>query len=181
MPTTTPAIEGLRTGGKRYEIAVIDGPNVSNLARRNQRMYGPQVSAEGLGLFVQEWGDRLGVSIERFMSNHEGDILEFIHGSGDRVDGYIVNPAGLTTTSDMVPFALYDTGKPVIEVHFANIKASASTPRGPVYGPRESTFTPYVAGQFMGMREYSYAGALLSLVLALDDETFLGAPSAVLS
>lgn len=75
----------------------------------------------------------------------------------------------------MVPFALFDTGKPVIEVHFANIKASASTPRGPVYGPRESTFTPFVTGQFMGMREYSYAGALLSLVLALDDETFLGA------
>lgn len=177
MSTTTPVLPDLRTSDRRYAIAVIDGPNVSNLARRNKRMYGPGVSAEGLGRFVQEWGARLGVDIERFMSNHEGDILEFIHESGERVDGYLVNPAGLTTTSDMVPFALFDTGKPVVEVHFANIKASASTARGPVYGPRESTFTPYVTGQFMGMREYSYAGALLSLVLSLDDETFLGAPS----
>ncbi|GLY86090.1 type II 3-dehydroquinate dehydratase [Actinoallomurus iriomotensis] len=177
MSTTTPAVHGLRTGGQRYKISVIDGPNVSNLARRNKRMYGPHVSAEALGRFAKDWGDRLGVDVERFLSNHEGDILEYIHESGDRVDGYIVNPAGLTTTSDMVPFALYDTGKPVIEVHFANIKAAASTARGPVYGPRESTFTPFVAGQFMGMREYSYAGALLSLVLALDDDTFLGAAS----
>lgn len=177
MSTNASDLPNLRTSERRHAIAVIDGPNVSNLARRNKRMYGPQVSAEGLGEFVQEWGARLGVGIERFMSNHEGDILEFIHESGERVDGYIVNPAGLTTTSDMVPFALYDTGKPVIEVHFANIKAAASTARGPVYGPRDSTFTPYVAGQFMGMREYSYAGALLSLVLALDDETFLGSPT----
>ncbi|MFE0420720.1 type II 3-dehydroquinate dehydratase [Streptomyces tendae] len=177
MPSTNSAIQGLRTADRRYTIAVIDGPNVSNLARRNKRMYGPNVSAESLGRFTTAWGNRLGVVIERFMSNHEGDILEYIHESGDRVDGYLVNPAGLTTTSDMVPFALYDTGKPVIEVHFANIKASASTARGPVYGPRESTFTPYVSGQLMGMREYSYAGALLSLVLALDDETFLGAKS----
>jgi len=175
MPTTNSMIQGLRTADRRYTIAVIDGPNVSNLARRNKRMYGPSVSAERLGEFTVDWGNRLGVTIERFMSNHEGDILEFIHESSDRVDGYVVNPAGLTTTSDMVPFALFDSGKPVIEVHFANLRASASTARGPVYGAAESRFTPYVAGQFMGMREYSYAGALLSLVLALDDETFLGA------
>jgi 3-dehydroquinate dehydratase-2 len=172
--TTTTAIEGLRTSNRRYMIAVIDGPNVSNLARRSKRMYGPNASAEGLGEFAMEWGGRLGVTVERFMSNHEGDILEYIHESSDRVDGYLVNPAGLTTTSQSVPFALYDTGKPVIEVHFANIKASATTARGPVIGPGVSTFTPLVSGQFMGMREYSYAGALLSLVLALDDETFFG-------
>lgn len=173
--TTPSAIDGLRTSDQRYTIAVIDGPNVSNLARRSKRMYGPNVSAEGLGRFTEDWGARLGVVIERFLSNHEGDILEYIHESGDRVDGYLVNPAGLTTTSQSVPFALYDTGKPVVEVHFANIRASAAIARGPVYGPGESTFTPFVSGQFMGMREYSYPGALLSLVLALDDETFFGA------
>ncbi|MDH6554962.1 3-dehydroquinate dehydratase-2 [Streptomyces sp. SAI-117] len=175
MTTSTSAIAGLRTNDQRYIIAVIDGPNVSNLARRNKRMYGPNASAEGLKEFVMDWGARLGVVVERFLSNHEGDILEYIHESSDRVDGYIVNPAGLTTTSHSVPFALYDTGKPVVEVHFANIKASATTARGPVIGPGESTFTPLVSGQFMGMREYSYAGALLSLVLALDDTTFFGA------
>ncbi|GAA4709329.1 hypothetical protein GCM10023215_58660 [Pseudonocardia yuanmonensis] len=82
--TTPSAVDGLRTSGQRYLISVIDGPNVSNLARRNKRMYGPDVSAEGLGRFTEEWGARLGVEIERFMSNHEGDILEYIHSSGDR-------------------------------------------------------------------------------------------------
>ncbi|GHF67906.1 3-dehydroquinate dehydratase-2 [Amycolatopsis bartoniae] len=175
MTTTGAAVTGLRTSDQRYTIAVIDGPNVSNLARRSKRMYGPNASAEGLGKFVLEWGGRLGVDVERFLSNHEGAILEYIHESSDRVDGYLVNPAGLTTTSHSVPFALYDTGRPVVEVHFANISASAATARGPVIGPGVSTFTPLVSGQVMGMREYSYAGALLSLVLALDDVTFFGA------
>lgn len=71
MPNDQSALPGLRPLDHRYTIAVIDGPNVSNLARRNKRMYGPHVSAEGLGEFAREWGARLGVEIERFMSNHE--------------------------------------------------------------------------------------------------------------
>lgn len=163
-----------RTGSKVYRIAVIDGPNVSNLGRRNKRMYGG-ISYESLRDYVKQLGHRLGVEIEPFISNFEGEILEYIHESSTRVDGYLVNPAGLTMQSTGVPMALFDTGLPALEVHFANIEASAQSARGPVYGPGRSNFTPYVTGLCMGMRHYSYAGALFALVLALDDAQFLGA------
>jgi hypothetical protein len=39
----------------------------------------------------------LGVEVETFVSDYEGAILEFIHGSADRVDGYLVKPAGMTS------------------------------------------------------------------------------------
>ena len=163
-----------RTGSKVYRIAVIDGPNVSNLGRRNKRMYGG-ITYESLKDYVQDLGRRMGIEIESFISNFEGEILEYVHESSTRVDGYLVNPAGLTLQSTAVPMALFDTGLPVLEVHFANIEGSAHSARGPVYGPGRSTFTPYLTGLCMGMRHYSYAGALFALVLALDDAQFLGA------
>src|SRR5215207_705598 len=91
-----------RTGSKVYKIAVIDGPNVSNLGRRNKRMYGG-ISYESLKEYVQQLGHRLGVEIEPFISNFEGAILEYIHESSTRVDGYLINPAGLTMQSTAVP------------------------------------------------------------------------------
>lgn len=167
-------LTAVRTGSKVHKIAVIDGPNVSNLGRRSKRMYGG-ISYDLLKDYVGDLGRRLGVEIEPYISNFEGEILEYIHESSRRVDGYLVNPAGLTLQSTAVPMALYDTGLPVVEVHFANIEAGSQTARGPVYGPGKSNFTAYLTGVCMGMRHYSYAGALFALVLALDDEQFLGA------
>lgn len=168
-------LTAIRKSTRVYKIAVIDGPNVSNLGRRNKRMYGG-ITYDALKDYVGTLGRQMGVEIEPFISNFEGEILEYIHESSMRVDGYLVNPAGLTLQSTAVPMALYDTGLPVVEVHFANIEASAQSARGPVYGPGRSNFTPYLTGVCMGMRHYSYAGALFALVLALDDEQFLGAP-----
>ena len=158
-----------RNGDRRHRIAVIDGPNMSNLGKRHKGTYGPIPSLDFLKAYVADFGAQLGVDVENFSSNYEGAILEFIHESADRVDGYIINPAGVTTTGEGVRHALQETERPVIEVHFAN----RSSP-GPA-GPRSpSSFTHTATGLCMGMRHYSYAAALVALVLALDDESFLG-------
>lgn len=70
--------------------------------------------------------------------------------------------------------ALTETDRPYVEVHFANIDAPPTAPRGLPIGPWHSTFTPSATGVVMGLREYSYAGAFVSLVMALDDDNFLG-------
>lgn len=114
-----------RQSSKRHKIAVIDGPNVSNLKHRSNNMYGPSMSAETLHEMVRQWSVALEIDVEIFMSNYEGAILEFIHDASQRVDGIIINPAGLTAQSIGVPHALHDTGLPVVEVHFANVAASA--------------------------------------------------------
>ena len=166
---------GLRTGTRQHRIAVIDGPNMSNLGARNKRVYGKINSLDDLKKYVTEAGEKLGVEVETFSSNYEGAILEFIHGSAERVNGYIINPAGLTVVGEAVRHALEETGRPVVEVHFANVMAPPTAPRGLPGGPWESRFTKTATGLCMGLRQYSYIGALTALVLSLDDEEFLGA------
>ena len=163
-----------RTGSSRHRIALIDGPNMSSLGARSKQVYGTIRSLDDLKAFVTSAGSDIGVDVETFSSNHMGDILEFIHGSADRVDGYIINPAGLTTMGEAVRHALEDTAKPAIEVHFANISGAPGTPRGLASGKLISTFTHTATGLCMGLRQYSYIAALVGLVMALDDQGFLG-------
>jgi 3-dehydroquinate dehydratase-2 len=163
-----------RTSTRRHRIAVIDGPNMSNLGARNKRVYGAIGSLDDLKAFSVSVGERLGVQIENFSSNYEGAILEFVHESASRIDGYIINPAGLTEMGVATKHALSETGAPFLEIHFANVMAPPTAPRGLPIGPWKSTFTPAATGLVMGMREYSYAGAILSLTMSLDDEGFLG-------
>lgn len=164
-----------RTGDRDHRIAVIDGPNMSSLGNRSKKVYGKIDSLDGLKSYVANYGQGIGVTVENFSSNYQGAILEFIHESASRVDGYIINPAGLTTVGEGVRHALEDTGRPVVEVHFANISASTGAARGLGGGSINSSFTHTATGMAMGLRQYSYIAALTGLVFALDDQDFLGA------
>ena len=165
---------GLRASDREHRIAVIDGPNMSNLGARSKRVYGAIASLDDLQSFCRDFGAAIGVEVSTFASNFEGAILEFIHASAETTDGYVINPAGLTVPGVATKHALTETGKPFIEVHFANVVAPPTAPRGLPVGPWLSTFSPHATGVMMGMREYSYAAAILSLAMALDDESFLG-------
>jgi len=173
--TTEHQVTVMRSGNRVHRIAVIDGPNMSSLGNRSKKVYGKIASLDDLKSYVANFGRQLGVEVENFSSNHQGDILEFIHESAARVDGYIINPAGLTTVGEGVRHALEDTQRPVIEVHFSNISAGAGAARGLGGGSINSSFTHTATGLCMGMRHYSYAAALTALVLGLDDTDFLGA------
>ena len=165
-----------RQGTRVHRIALIDGPNMSNLGHRSTKVYGPnQGTIEGLHAYVISYGKSLGVDVETFVSNYEGAILEFVHQSAERVDGYLINPAGLTSEGFAVPHALLETHRPFIEMHFSNIEANPDTPRGAPVGPLKSWFSPFATGKMTGMRKYGYIGALVALTLALDDADFLGA------
>ena len=176
--TTVVSHEFPRQGTRVHRIALIDGPNMSNLGHRSKKVYGPnQGSIDDLHEYVRSYAKCLGVEVETFVSNYEGAILEFIHQTADdnRVDGYIINPAGLTTEGFAVPHALEESNRPSIEVHYSNIEAQPFTSRGTPVGPLKSLFTPLVTGKTMGLRQYGYIAALVGLTLALDDMDFLGA------
>ena len=166
-------MNGLRpSGAKRWRIAVIDGPNMPNLGARDPGIYGPIRSLADLQEFVRTVAEAVGVEVEAFASNHEGEILEFIHRTAAEVDGYLINPAGLTTYGEATRHALEDSHRPYVEVHFANLSRHIGN-IDPTAQLR-SRFTYSAAGLSMGLRQYSYAGALLGLALALDDDSFLG-------
>jgi 3-dehydroquinate dehydratase II len=158
---------------RRWRIGVIDGPNMPNLGRRDRAVYGELASLAELQSIVAAFAADIGVEVEAFASNHEGEILEFIHESSRSVDAYVVNPAGLTTYGEATRHALAESGHPFVEVHFANTARTFPDLAGPG-SLMESRFTRSATGLVMGLRHHGYLAALLGLVLALDDEHFLG-------
>ena len=160
MPTFPPA-PGFRTSKHDHQIAIIDGPNMTNLGARNKRVYGAIASLDDLQSFCKDFGAALGVTVTAFASNYEGAILELIHESTQSADAYIINPAGLTEYGVATKHALTETGKPFVEVHFANIVAPPTAPRGMPIGPLKSEFSPSATGVMMGLHQYSYSAAIL--------------------
>lgn len=158
---------------RRWKIGVINGPNMPNLGHRDKRIYGSIASLADLESLVSDFADAIGVHVEQFASNHEGEILDFIHRTAEETNAYLVNPAGLTTYGEATRHALADSRRPYVEVHFANTVRHFD---GVVGGGRrlESQFTYTAAGMVMGLRQHGYLGALLGLTLALDDPAFLG-------
>jgi len=152
---------------------VIDGPNMSNLGARDPEIYGRIRSLADLQQLVREFGEALGTEVTSFASNHEGDILEFIHAAAARTHGFVINPAGLTTYGEATRHALQDSGRPYVEVHFANLMRHYAGV-APSSHLQQSRFTYTATGLVMGMRHYSYLGAVLALCCALDDDAFLG-------
>jgi 3-dehydroquinate dehydratase II len=174
MNSFPPAL-GYRSSKRNHRLVVIDGPNMTNLGARNKRVYGSISSLEDLQNFCKNFGASLGVTVTTFASNYEGAILELIHGSAQTADAYIINPAGLTEGGVATKHALTETGRPYVEVHFANIVSPPTAPRGLPIGPWQSTFSASATSVMMGMRQYSYSAAILALAMALDDGNFLGA------
>lgn len=146
-------LSDLRHGGEEWRIAVLNGPALT-------RSLAAIDDLEGL---LTTWGVQLGVHVEYFASNHEGRLLEFIHASSDATHAYVVNPGGVTTTGESLRHALRDSKRPHVEVHLDKT----------THGFARSIFAPSVTGIFTGFGEYSYLGALTSMVLSLDDEDFL--------
>lgn len=154
----------------RWQIGVIDGPNMVNLGRRDKATYGEIPSWESLEQLTQDTGDELGIGVLNLVTNHEGEILDWIHARAADVDGWVVNPAGITTYGEATRHALEESRKPYVEVHFANtVKHFAKVSP---HVRLESRFTSTALGVAMGLRQYSYVAALVGLTMALDDETF---------
>jgi 3-dehydroquinate dehydratase-2 len=143
-------------------IALIHGPNLGLLGRREPEVYGTD-TLDDINGAVESLGTELGVEVETFQSNSEGDILDFLEEAGERVDGYLINPGGLTHTSVALRDGLVAVGLPFVEVHLSN-----TTAREPFR--RESYLSPVAAGVVLGFGAQGYLLALRGLVAQLTGE-----------
>jgi 3-dehydroquinate dehydratase-2 len=159
----TANLASLRRSDRRWNIDVLDGPNMLHLGKRDRRLFGSLDSIGALQKLVVDFGESLGVQVRVFASDVEGDLLKHVYDTAGTTDGYLVDPGGLATVSQGWPHALIESRKPVVEVCFYNMVANSE----------DSMFGRTSIGRVMGLRQYSYVAALLGLVLALDDETFL--------
>lgn len=101
------------------KILVLNGPNLNLLGTREPDIYGAETLAD-LDEMVTNWGLDMGIEVDTFQSNHEGDLVDQIQRSD--VDGIVINPAAYTHTSRAIPEAISSVDHPVVEVHISNVK-----------------------------------------------------------
>lgn len=107
------------------KILVINGPNLNFLGIREPGIYGKNTFADLLQM-LQNWGKELGVEVEQYQSNHEGDLVDKIQWAYGKVDGIVINPAAYTHTSVAILDALKAVSIPAVEVHISDVDARES-------------------------------------------------------
>lgn len=100
------------------KILIINGPNLNLLGTREPDIYGSR-SFESYLVELREMLD--GDEVEYMQSNHEGDIIDALHGAS--CDGIILNAGAYTHTSLAIADAISAINAPVIEVHISNVHA----------------------------------------------------------
>ncbi|ACZ19847.1 type II 3-dehydroquinate dehydratase [Thermanaerovibrio acidaminovorans] len=135
----------------RYHV--INGPNMNMLGRR-EAIYGSVTLAE-VEAMCRRWGEEMGVGVECFQSNHEGELVEAVHRAYGS-QGLVINGAGYGYTSVALRDAVSACPAPVVEVHMTNVAAREAF-------RRESLLTPVVRGLIMGFGARVYLLALEAL------------------
>ena len=107
------------------KILVINGPNLNFLGIREPGIYGKNTFADLLQM-LQNWGKELGVEVEQYQSNHEGDLVDKIQWAYGKVDGIVINPAAYTHTSVAILDALKAVSIPAVEVHISDVSTRES-------------------------------------------------------
>jgi 3-dehydroquinate dehydratase-2 len=130
-------------------ILVLHGPNLNLLGRREPQIYGSQTLAD-IDAALRSLGHELNCEVECLQSNHEGALVDAIHGAMDRVDGLVINAGAYTHTSVAIRDAVAGTGLPAVEVHLSNIHKREEF-------RHHSYLAPVVIGQICGFGADSYS------------------------
>jgi 3-dehydroquinate dehydratase-2 len=102
------------------KIAIINGPNLNLLGKREPSVYGNLSFDE---YFIELKGIFPEVAFTYFQSNVEGELINELQRAGFDVDGIVLNPGGYTHTSVAIGDAIAAIKSPVIEVHISNVHA----------------------------------------------------------
>jgi 3-dehydroquinate dehydratase-2 len=103
-------------------LGVLNGPNLNLLGQREPESYGLE-ELEAINDRLSARGVELGVTLEFYQSNIEGELVDWVQRASSRLDGLLVNAAGYTHTSVAIRDALKAVELPFIEVHLSNVYA----------------------------------------------------------
>ena len=101
-------------------IAIINGPNLYLLGKRETDIYGNQPFEQYLEELKKKYPQ---ITFSYFQSNVEGELINELQRVGFDVDGIIINPGGYTHTSVALGDAIAAIKTKVIEVHISNVHA----------------------------------------------------------
>ena len=105
---------------KLHGIYVLNGPNLNLLGTREPHLYGHTTLAE-IEQRCHRVCSSLGLDLVFRQTNHEGQLVDWVHEARERAIGIVINPAGYSFTSVALLDALKASELPVVEVHITNI------------------------------------------------------------
>jgi 3-dehydroquinate dehydratase-2 len=101
-------------------VTLLNGPNLNLLGLRQPEIYGRE-TLDDVAAKVSDLAEELGLSVRALQSNHEGQLVDWIHEARGTSGGIIINPGAYSHTSIAILDALNAYEGVVLEVHISNI------------------------------------------------------------
>lgn len=146
-------------GDARPVILLLHGPNLNLLGQREPQVYGTAVLDDYVSIATQA-AARHGFDVEALQSNHEGELIDAIHGARDRCAAIVINPGAFTHYAWAIHDALAAFEGPIIEVHISNPNA-----REP--WRHTSVVAPVATGSITGLGSSGYELAVEAIASKL--------------
>ncbi len=136
-------------------VLVLNGPNLNLLGLREPGIYGSATLAD-IEELCRVTGERLDLEVDFRQSNHEGELVDFIHAARTTARGIAINAGAYTHTSIALHDAIRAVGLPTVELHLSNVHARESF-------RHHSYLAPAATGVICGFGPRSYVLALEAL------------------
>ena len=144
------------------KILIINGVNMNMLGLRETDKYGA-MTLNDVEKELYAYSFKLGIDIETYQSNLEGEIVEKIHSTKSNFDGIVINAGAYTHTSVAIRDAISAVNIPTVEVHMTNIYKREEF-------RHHSYIAPVCIGQISGFGVNSYKLGLKAVVDFITDD-----------
>jgi 3-dehydroquinate dehydratase-2 len=140
-------------------VYVLNGPNLNLLGSRETSVYGAMTLAD-IEKLCGTATKKHGLDLVFKQSNHEGELVDWLHEAKTKAVGVVINPGAYTHTSIALQDAIRAIGLPVVEVHLSNIFAREEF-------RHHSYVSPVARGVICGLGPDGYGLAIDGLAAAL--------------
>lgn len=137
-------------------ILVINGPNLNLLGEREPELYGTE-TLDTLMMWLANCSECIEHDFKFYQSNHEGEIIDFIHDERHWTQGIIINPGAFTHYSYAIMDAIKSVNIPTVEVHITDLEKRDDF-------RKKSVIAPVCIKQISGLGKYSYLEAVKLLL-----------------
>ncbi|MGP4042329.1 type II 3-dehydroquinate dehydratase [Gracilibacillus sp. D59] len=130
------------------KLLLLNGPNLNRLGKREPDVYGSE-TLQDIEKNVRNVLEPYQFQLDSKQSNHEGELIDWIHDAEGKYRGIIFNPGAYTHTSIALRDAISSITVPVIEVHISNVHKRESF-------RHTSMLAPVCSGQIVGLGTKGY-------------------------